>query len=488
MPWTAVPLILALAYAGVRVVIGNRPSLEAMVPSDAILVWRWKDLDTYDRQRGDPAEVGKTVAAPSAALGAELNVPGLPGVDRSRPIIEALLPLDGVADPRLIVLPVADGSALRAKFMDPRLVERHARHLELHGAWAASCADRSVARDAGTYASPLPPSEGEDWCLSANWGAFVDFASRPDQAVNEPFASVLTTLGFDPTSAVTSETPDGHLVLTVKTTGRVPLVRDAWARVTLRSFPGRITIDLDPADDAQELRQVIAAAKPNPVDDREGSMPTSVEASLHVRGAQGRRILVYALGYAGLSWPQASAKGEFAALRLGAAGGLSAWAEIADSPIPVWNVYLAAPKEAFPDLATLGRIEPTDGGPVGYAAGATTLTTLYGANAERSTFLPIPTAADAGLLVTAIGPKADTMRAKAAAALTAHARSTPRDTAARIEIATFTVAKVPLQRLLGASALGPTGLFAALAERAIEGRMLVVGGTRLRIELKTVQN
>ena len=170
-------------------------------------------------------------------------------------------------------------------------------------------------------------------------------------------------------------------------------------------------------------------------------------------------------------------------MHLGAPGGISAWSELADSPVPAWNVYLAAPKAAFPDLGALGRTEPTDAGPVAYAAGATAITTLYGAPAERSTFLPVPTTADPDLLVTAIGPKADTMRAKVQATLTTHARSTPPDTIDRIEIATFTVAKVPLQRLLGGAALGPTGLFAALAEHAVKGRMLVLGGARVRIEL-----
>lgn len=484
LPWTAIPLLLALGYAGVREFVGNRPSLEAMVPSDAILVRRWKDLDAYDRQRGVPAEAGATIAAPSAVLGAELNVPGLPGVDRSRPIVEALLPLGDVADPRLVVLPVSDGSALRARFRDPALVERHARHLELHGAWAASSSDRIIARDAGTFASPLPPSEGEDWCVTADWPAFVDFASRPDQAANESFAGPLAALGFDPTSAETTTGPDGRFIVTVKRTGRLPFVRDAWSRVTLRSFPGRIVVELDPAEDARELRGALASARPNPADDREVSMPPTLEASLHVRGAQGRRILLVALGYAGLSWPAASAEGEFAAMHLGAPGGITAWSELADSPVPTWNVYLAARKGAFPDLASLGRTEPTDAGPVAYAPGATAVTTLYGATADRSTFLPVPTAADPDLLVTAIGPKADTMRAKVQATLTAHARATPPDTADRIEVATFTVAKVPLQRLLGGAALGPNGLFAALAEHAVKGRLFVLGGARLRIEFE----
>lgn len=489
VPWTAIPLLVALAYAGVRWALGHDPSLETMVPGDAILAQRWKDVDTYDRVGNDTTDFealaaqGKTVAAASASLGADLNIPGLPGVDRSRPIVQALLPFDGFVESKLVILPVKDGDALRAKFRDPTLVERHARHLEIHGDWAASCADRRVVRDAGSFWTPLPPSEGEDWCVTANWPAFVDFASRPDQAANEPFASVLVALGFDPASAVVSTDEAGTPVLRVAKTGRVPFVRNAWSRVTLRSFPTRVVVELEPAEDAKELRSVIAAAKPDPADDLEVSMPSTLEASLHVRGAQGRRIFVYVLGYAGLHWPEASAAGEFKALRLDAAGSWSAWAEIADSPLASWNVALAAPKEAFPDLATLGRTEPSDAGPVVYSAGSAALTTVYGSPAERSTFLPVGATSDANLLVTVIGPKADVARAKAQATVTTHARSTPGDSAGRIEVATFTVAKIALQRLLGNAALGPMGLFASLADHAVTGRMVVIGGSKLRIEL-----
>ena len=43
-----------LEQAGVRGVIGRDASLESMVPADAVLVWRWKDLATYDAQRSEP--------------------------------------------------------------------------------------------------------------------------------------------------------------------------------------------------------------------------------------------------------------------------------------------------------------------------------------------------------------------------------------------------------------------------------------------------
>jgi len=83
-----------------------------------------------------------------------------------------------------------------------------------------------------------------------------------------------------------------------------------------------------------------------------------------------------------------------------------------------------------------------------------------------------------------LGPKADALRAKAAATTVATLRSGSTDTPDRVEVAAFTLGQIPLQRLLGTTALGPNGLFAALANRAIRGRLFVIGGKRLRIELE----
>ncbi len=161
LPWALLPLALALAYAGTSGPRRKaRPRSRRWSPPTRSSSGAGRTSRRSTRSGADP-DAGRNVAAPSVALGAELNVPGLPGVDRTRPLVEAILPPGGRSDPRLIVLPVADGAALEAKFRDPELPERHARHLEVHGAWAASCSDRLVVRDAGTYASPLPPPKAK---------------------------------------------------------------------------------------------------------------------------------------------------------------------------------------------------------------------------------------------------------------------------------------------------------------------------------------
>ncbi len=318
--------------------------------------------------------------------------------------------------------------------------------------------------------------------MTADWPALVDFVLRPEQASREPFASLLAGLGFAPETAE-ERTEDGRPAMAVRA-GRVPLVRDAWSRVTLRSFPGRVIVDLEPSGAAKELVAALAAARPSPADDREVAPPSANEAFLHVRGAQGRRILSYALGFAGMRWPEAAAKDDFAALHLAARGSLSAWAELADGPVAAWNVSLCAPRAAFPDLATFGAKPASDAGPAAFPTGVATLTTPYGGIPEATTFDAVPTTGDADLLVTVLGPKAEAMRAKAAATSVATARSGPADTPERIEVATFTLGQIPLQRLLGTAALSSNGLFASLANRPIRGRLLVIGGRRLRVELE----
>ena len=52
VPFAALPLVLGLAYVAVYGAIASKPSLEAMVPPDAVLVWRYRDLAAYDDYLG----------------------------------------------------------------------------------------------------------------------------------------------------------------------------------------------------------------------------------------------------------------------------------------------------------------------------------------------------------------------------------------------------------------------------------------------------
>src|SRR5262249_17830272 len=134
-----VPIAIALLYAAVYGFLRHRPSLAAMVPPDPILVWHYRDLSAYDTAHAAPVVEGQPpVAAASAVVGAEINLPTLPGIARDRSVLEILLDPALRWDPKYFVLPVADAGKVESTFRDPDLAERHARHVKVHGDWAAA--------------------------------------------------------------------------------------------------------------------------------------------------------------------------------------------------------------------------------------------------------------------------------------------------------------------------------------------------------------
>ncbi|MFO0931675.1 MAG: hypothetical protein U1E39_03090 [Planctomycetota bacterium] len=152
-PLALVPVLLGLAYVGVDALLARSPSLEAMVPDDAIVVWRYRDLDAFDAAHAAPP--GSNQVKASEELGAQVNLPGLPGIARDRPLLEVTLDPTRRVDARYFVLPVADGGAVRTAFADPDLLERHARHVVVHGAWP---------RRRGTTASRSTRAAGRAGC------------------------------------------------------------------------------------------------------------------------------------------------------------------------------------------------------------------------------------------------------------------------------------------------------------------------------------
>src|SRR5690606_34397522 len=134
LPLAWIPLLLGGAYYAVHGAIASKPTLEAMVPPDAVLVWRYRDLAAYDaRNAGDPGPVGTINAPASLALGAAVNlgplqnepppVSHLPGVDRRRPLLEILLDPAARPDPRYVVLPVERRGPLLERYRSDELAE-----------------------------------------------------------------------------------------------------------------------------------------------------------------------------------------------------------------------------------------------------------------------------------------------------------------------------------------------------------------------------
>ena len=491
VPLAALPLVLGLAYVAVYGAIASKPSLEAMVPPDAVLVWRYRDLAAYDeRNQGDPGPQGTVNAPARVALGAALNLgprlnesasAELPGIDRRRPLLEILLDPGTRPDPRYVVLPVERHGPLLERHRDPDLAERHASHLAIHGDWAACSWDLGAVTHAGVGNGPVPDAPGALWSVTADWPRFVDFLLLPTQASLEPQASILAGLGFKPsTAAVPLDAPEGGVTLAVEA-GRVPFVRDAWSRVTVHAFPDRVRAELVPSA-ASDLPKALAAAFA--AADAPWRVETNLpgEASLVMHGAAARRVTALALWYAGLRWPQAVGQDGMAALRLDGAGPLALLASMDDGPFPTWALALVGPSTAQPDLAAFGLPPPPPTGSAPLAAGAAPLLAPYGGESALGAVArrPAGTAA-AGNDVVALGRGAPAVADRLAGILTARRDDMARK-GAEVELASFRMSLYTAQRLL-VTATATRGLLATLVGSDLEGT-LATDGTRLILEVR----
>jgi len=464
----AAPLALAAAYALAYRFVGDRPTLDAMVPDDAVLVWRFRDAAAYDALRTPPETPGASYAAASRALGAEINLPELPGIDRSRPLLEVKLDPARRVDPRYWVLPVADASAVARAFRDPDLAERHAKRVDVHGDWAAASTDFYAAKRAGHGSRTLPPARGERWMVVApDWTAFVDAMLRPSEAGEAPTTGILAALGFDVARARRVETPDG--VAFQVPGGRVPFVRVGWSAVTVYGFDDRVRAELVAA--APDLLAALAAAKAGPEGDASPA-PERVEASIEV-APRGRRAVALALGYAGLPWPPLSVRDGFAALRLDPPAPLSAWAEMIPGAFPGWVLVLRAPKGFLPDLAAFDLPLPEAGTSTPLAA-APSITMPYGPVAGPAE-VARRAAAD-GSEVVAIGPAASALAERRAAEPAASAARPAARDGGHVLLARFRLSASAATRVLG-RAIGRGGILSPLQGAEIEGELTTDGKT-----------
>ncbi len=386
-----------------------------MLPPDTVLLWRFKDLAAYDLHETPTAVegVGTPVAA-SRVLGAEVNLPNLPGIDPARPLLDATLDSATRADARLLVLPVADRSAVERAFSDPELLERHARHVEVHGDWAAAGWDLLAVRRAGRGGGPWPKERGEEWCAHAEWPGFVDHCLRPEQATQPTVAAVLAAFGYDVSSGHSERAEDGTERWVVDA-GRVPWVRDAWKTVTVWGFTDRVRAELVPAAET-ELVPALSSAVPSPPDaDLVAAVAPQADARLRLRGAQGRKILALALWYAGVPWPKEAYRNGFAALRWDAPGGIEVVAERARTELPFWNLAWLGRKEALPDPQAFGLPAIDVGAAADLQAGAAKLTAAFGGTAPAGTYARRAFGAGDGVEVHAVGSQGKALAERIAA-------------------------------------------------------------------------
>jgi hypothetical protein len=471
--WPLIPLALALLYVAVYGFLARRPSLEAMVPDDAFVTWRYRDLAAYDAAHATLLD-DKPAAPQSAVLGAELNVPGLPGVSRERPLLEAWLKPEGRVDVSYFVLPVDDASALMRKFRDPDLKERHARHVRVHGDWAAAGWDQREVLHAGFGSGTMPPDDAKAlWSVTADWPRLVDFALQPTVASEEPWSGLLAGLGFRPASAkAVEDAPDPTVAVEA---GRVPLVRDAWRRVSVTAFSDRVVATLEPSStsDLGPVLAAIARGEGGATRPEVFVAPADAEAWIRTPGGEARRALALALAYAGVRWPEAVAKDRFAAVA--GAGPLLAAATPTPSAVPGWTILLAGTPTAVPDLAGFGLPPLPAEGRADLPPNAGPLLAPYGGEAARGEVASraVRLGSD-GDSIVAIGAGAEGLVGR----FSAEARRVPMEPV----IADAFLAKFPAQRLLG-RALRPGGFLATVAESDL-AITLRTDGTRLIVEIQ----
>lgn len=454
LPLALVPLLLGLAYVGVGALVARSPSLEAMVPGDAILVWRYRDLEAYDAAHAAPE--GSNQVKASEELGAQVNLPGLPGIARDRPLVEATLDPTRRVDARYFVLPVADGGAVRKAFADPELLERHARHVVVHGAWAAAAWDHRVALDAGRGGGTLPPLPPDaQWSVTADWRRLVDAAVLPWVAERPPYAGLLAALGFRPQSLTTA--PDGGAgggaegTVAKVEAGRVPFVREAWTRVTLVAWEDRVEATLVPAAESELVPLLRAHATDTAPLAETPEPPADAAAWIRCPDARSRKILTLALWYAGVAWPEAVSKDGFAALRLDASGPGEAWTVAAvPSPglLPAWTLTWAGRGSAAPAFAAFGLPVPAVGTTSLLARGLAALRAPFGGEPAEAEVARFPAAAGEVEVLVAGGGAEPIARRYAA-----EVRTTPsgggRAAGARRPVVTAFLKALDAQRILG---------------------------------------
>gem|GEM_PF-2184633 len=480
-PWALVPVVLALAYAAGHALLGHRPTLAGMVPDDAIVTWRYRDLEAYDAAHAAPE--GSNQVRASEELGAQVNLPGLPGVARDRPLLEIGLDPTRRADPRAFVLPVEDAGAVRAAFANPALEERHARRVVVHGAWAAAAWDTRVALDAGRGRGLLPPLPADArWSVTADWRRFVDAALLPWVAERPPYVGVLAALGFRPASLTRTADGSGPVEAQVEA-GRVPFVREAWTQVTLVAWDGRVEATLVPAPESELVPLLRAhAAATGPVGDAP-EPPSGASAWLRCPDVRARRILALALWYAGVAWPDAVVKDGFAALRLDAAGpGTEAWTLAAlESPglVPAWTLAWAGRGASAPAFAAFGLPVPDLGASAPLARGVGSLRAPFGGEPAEADVARVAAASgDLEVLVAGAGAAASARR------WADEVRSTPLAVAtdARRPIVTGFLKAMDAQQVLGA-AVAPGGLLASVADGDL-ALTLTTDGTALILDVR----
>lgn len=376
--WILTPLALGLLYWAAYPLFAPTPTGMNVVPAEAVLTHRFRDLaalnEAWWRPAGDPTR-------PSEVLAARRNLGGLPGVDPHRPFHRVVLPRGRSPDPTITIFPVANAEALRARFEDPAFFRekgflRHAQYLAIRGDFAAIGGDREAIRhlgEGGLTAEDL----GEDHVLAIRVPELVHLALLTP--MQSPWREILGALGFDPSSTAV-EILDGRAAGVPA--GRVLRVYVSWREARLWSWgkEHRIRAEFKPAPGplADALARLAKAeARPtSPVPDP----PRRAQAFLWMPTAAARATMARALYDAGVAFPDGLGQdpddplGPWGRDRGEEDAGLLLWASPSTGIGYAWTLGLAAPEGALPPLAPFHPAFPADVGEAEVGAGELLLT------------------------------------------------------------------------------------------------------------------
>jgi hypothetical protein len=481
--WILLPLAASLLYAAVHPLFAARPDLTDLVPGEAVVTVRYRDLAALNRLwlRGAASEV------PADRLGPSRNLPGLAGVDTARPIHLVLLPRDRRHDPSLVIFPVADADALARRFVDPDYFVtkghvRHAQYLELAGGFAAIGGDREAVRhlgEGGLTAADL----GEDLAVAVRVPEALRYAAL--DPTESPWGEILEALGVDPRAAkpVADETGRAGGALELPA-GRVPRVASAWRTARLWAFgtQRRVLVELEPAPGAL-ARRLDALARSAPGDaPRLPAPPVRAQAWILAPGAEERAALVTALHDAGTDFP---APALAALTETTVPGGLLAFADPSPGTGYAWTLGFAAPRDALPDLSSFFADGlPAFGARREIAAGAAPLTVPEpggGTPSPPATLLRARGEAFDVLLVGATAAES-LARFETERAAGRTAEPPPRPEAPWRLVAAFGLSEARARQILG-DQLKDGGLLYPLAGGDVEGAILTDGKV-LRLEIR----
>ncbi len=290
--WLLAPLALGLLYAAGHAFLAPRPTLANLPPEGAILVQRYRNLDEVDRSTFGPR--GPAIRPARELIGAERNLPGLPGVDHTQPVHMILMPRTIRLDSTMAVFGVTDAGAMQRTFDDPNFIEdgraRHAQHLVINGPWAAIAPNRADARRLGT-GGITAADLGEDMAIAVDVPRLIDYVTSMAQRF--PWNGILSSLGVDVKNArVRFDEATGETIVGLPGVERLARIGATWktARMWAWMDEKRARIDLEPQpgpiasllkywkDDSEEGETIFAA-------------PDSAELWLSAPGKQSGALL-----------------------------------------------------------------------------------------------------------------------------------------------------------------------------------------------------